>query len=430
MPKPTPLFGVYKGATRLLAPLAWRKVSRKLAAAGVPPERMHERLGNASLPRPAGSLIWFHAASVGECLSVLSLIQRLGERLPGAQFLITSGTPTSAALVAQRMPPRTRHQYAPLDAPGPVGRFLNHWRPEAGLFVESELWPLMLAESHARGTRLALLNGRLSRKSVEGWQKFPDTARFVLSRFHTLIAQTRATANDLIAMGADPDTVRVGGNLKASAAPPPVRDDLLAEMRTQLNGRPVWVGSSTHAGEEGTLIDAHRQLLHRHPDLCLILVPRHPERGDVVDQLLAGSGLRHTRRSTGGTIRPDTQVYLADTLGETGTWYALAPMGFLGATLVDKGGHNPFEPALAGVAITAGPHRDNAADAYAGLTAAKGLTACADAPSLAAQIDQWMEDPLALDQTRNNARRFAETQNQNLDQVIDHLCTVLELQDA
>lgn len=424
---PTPLFWLYRAVTTALVPFAWRKVSRRLATAGVPPERMQERLGNASLPRPPGQLIWFHAASVGESLSVLSLIKRLGERLPKAQFLITSGTPTSAELVAQRMPPRTRHQYAPLDATGPVARFYAHWRPTAGIFVESELWPLMLVKGREAGVRLALLNARLSRKSVNGWKKRPDTARFILDQFDLLIAQNGDIADDLIAMGAHAARVHAGSNLKASSAAPPVKADVLGDLQRQLGPRSAWVGSSTHAGEEQIVLDAHRILLTQHPDLCLILVPRHPERGDEVEALLRDSGLTYARRTSGAPITPATQVYLADTLGETGTWYALSPIAFLGATLVPKGGHNPFEPALARVAVAAGPHTDNAADAYAGLIACNALARIDDADSLATQIDSWLTNPIDLEHTRDAAHSFAETQNRALDDVVDRLCTTLEL---
>lgn len=427
---PTALFRIYRIATTVLAPLAWQKVSRRLKAADVPPERMHERLGHATLPRPPGQLIWFHAASVGECLSVLSVIHRLGDRLPDVQFLITSGTPTSAELVAQRMPPRTRHQYAPLDANGPVSRFYTHWRPDVGIFVESELWPLMLVKGRSIGVTLALLNARLSQKSVDGWKRFPETARFILDQFTLLVSQNRATADDLVAMGADPKRVHVGGNLKASSAAPPVKIEVLGEMRTSLKDRPVWVASSTHPGEEEVVLDAHKRLLARHPNLCLILVPRHPERGDDVERYLRSSGLRFARRSAGGVLDDDTHVYLADTLGETGTWYALSPMAFLGATLVDKGGHNPFEPAMARVAVAAGPYTDNAVDAYRGLSKAGGLVHVSDAETLANQMSVWLNDPAKLEATRTAAHRYTLTQNKALDTVVDRICTLLDPHDA
>ena len=182
-PSPTPLYKVYSGLTRLAAPMVLAHVGRKLAAQGVEPERIDERAGHATLPRPEGEMIWFHGASVGESLSVLSVITRLGQRLPGAEFLMTSGTASSAQIVGRRLPPRTRHQFAPMDAPQVLDRFLDHWRPRAGVFVESELWPGMLIRARDRGVKLALLNARLSARSAQGWARYPDTARFVLDAF-------------------------------------------------------------------------------------------------------------------------------------------------------------------------------------------------------------------------------------------------------
>lgn len=425
-----PLFRLYRLITTLIAPAAYALVSRKLRRQGVPAGRLAERLGNASAPRPAGRLIWFHAASVGESLSVLSLIARMGERLGDAEFLITSGTAASAELIARRMPPRCRHQFAPLDAPGPVRRFLAHWRPDAAIFVESELWPVMLAETRAGGARLALLNARLSETSVRGWRRWPDTARFVLGQFDILLTQNRKAADDLRAMGADPARVRTGGNLKSTSAPLPVDAETLAAVRTALGPRPVWVASSTHPGEEEVVLDAHRRLLARHPDLCLLLVPRHPERGDEVAELIARTGLRYARRGTGGAPDAGTQVCLADTLGETGTWYALAPIVFLGGSLRPIGGHNPYEPAQAGAAILTGPHVNNFAETFAPLIAAGGAVETADAAALAAAVAQWLDDPGRLAAARKAAGDFTRARQAALDGLTGTLCTALGLADA
>lgn len=426
--KATPLFHLYSGVSRVLAPLAWALTSRKLGRHGVSPERRRERLGHATLPRPdATPVIWFHAASVGESLSVLSLIARMGQRLADAEFLITSGTATSAELIGKRLPPRTRHQFAPLDAPGPVRRFLDHWRPAAGVFVESELWPNLLVTAQRRGVRLALVNARLSEKSVRGWSKRPATSRFLLSRFDLLMAQSDRTAHDLCDMGADPDRVVPGTNLKASAAPPPIDAGTLAAIRETVGRRPVWIASSTHAGEEEVILSAHSQLLQDRPDLCLVLVPRHPERGDEVETVIRAAGLSFARRLRGDAIGAATQVYLADTLGETGTWYALSPIVFLGATLVPKGGHNPLEPAMSGCAIMAGPHRDNAAADYAGLEDAGALVTVEHANGIAATVGRWLDDPGALGAVRAAAAGHARLLDTELDGVVDRLCAALQL---
>lgn len=426
--RPTPLFRLYRLATRALVPLAWAVVSRKLARQGVATERMHERLGHASLPRAASDPVWFHAASVGESLSVLALIARLGERLPRAEFLITSGTATSAELIGKRLPPRSRHQFAPLDAPGPVGRFLSHWRPRAGIFVESELWPVMLAEARASGIPLALLNARLSEKSVAGWRKRPRTARFLLDQFDLIVTQNRQTADNLIAIGADPARLRTGSNLKSTATPLPVDAATLANLRTALDGRPVWIASSTHDGEEETVLAAHRTLLDRHPDLCLLLIPRHPERGDAVARSVATAGLTCARRTRAETLTRDTQVYLADTLGETGTWYALAPLVFLGGSLKPIGGHNPYEPAQAGAAVITGPEHFNFAETYQPLIAQGGAVEAADAADIAAAVADWLDHPEDLDAARRAARGFVLAQQSALDDVVDTLCSALHLE--
>lgn len=427
---PTPLFRLYRGATMLLVPLVWAVVSRKLRRHGVPAARMHERLGHPSLPRPAPRLIWVHAASVGESVAALSLIVRLGQRLPDAEFLVTSGTATSADIVERRLPPRTRHQFAPLDAPGPVGRFLAHWRPAAGIFVESEIWPVTLAGARAAGARLALVNARLSERSVAGWKRRPDTARFVFGRFDLILTQNRKSAGDLIAIGADPDRVRAAINLKSAAAPLPVDAATLGGLRACLAGRPVWIAASTHAGEEETVLAAHRALLRRHPDLCLLLVPRHPDRGGAVAARIAAAGLSCARRTLAEMPGPATQVYLADTLGETGTWYALSPLVFLGGSLEPIGGHNPFEPAQAGAAVITGPAFHNFAETFAPLIAQGGAVAVSDAGGLAAAVADWIDHPRRLDAARAAAAALVAGRQSGLDQVVDALCAALGLEPA
>ncbi len=426
-PEPTLLYRLYCGFTWLAGPFAWRTVRKKLRAADVPTQRQHERLGHPSQSRPNGRLIWFHAASVGESLSVLSLIHKLGVRLPDAEFLITSGTPTSAALIAKRLPPRTRHQYPPLDTAGPVKRFLNHWKPDAGIFVESEIWPQLIVESANRGTPLALLNARLSEKSVAGWKKRPATAQFILASFQLFLTQNDKTAANLIAMGAQPERVHPGTNLKAMSDPLPVDQKTLTEIRAQIGERPVWIASSTHAGEEETVLAAHKRLLQDRPDLLLLLIPRHPERRAEVAGLVSETDLTHALRSAEQKITEKTQVYVADTLGETGTWYALCPIVFLGGSLKPIGGHNPFEPAQAGAAVLTGPGYFNFSETFAPLITSGGAAEVETAEDLARAVDHWLSDKSALGTARNSAKTYVETQHSSLDAVIDTLCSALKL---
>jgi 3-deoxy-D-manno-octulosonic-acid transferase len=424
---PTPLFYAYRCATALIAPFAYRKVARRLAAHGVAPARLAERQGRATLPRPGGQLIWFHGASVGESLAAMTLIARMGERLPEAEFLLTSGTATSAEMAAKRMPPRCRHQFAPLDSGRAVARFLRHWRPDAGVFVESELWPVTLAAAARRGTRLALVNARLSERSIARWQKKAATARFVLGRFSLFLTQNEQMAESLIAMGAAPERVQPGGNLKAAAPALPVEAAALAEVQAQLGGRPVWIASSTHPGEEEQVLAAHQALLRQFPGLCLVLVPRHPERSGVIAQMIEAEGLRCSRRSSGGSIEADTQVYLADTLGELGLWYSLSPVVFLGGSLNPVGGHNPFEVAKAGAAVITGPGTHNFAETFPPMIACGGAVEIRDAAGLADAVRHWLETPAALETARAVASAFAEQQCGALEAVMDRLIDGLEL---
>jgi len=425
--RPTLLYRLYCGLTSLVEPLAWRTIQKKLQAADVSVARQRERLGHASLPRPDGQLIWFHAASVGESLSVLSLIKRLGDRLPEAHFLITSGTPTSAALIEKRLPTRTRHQYPPLDTGGPVKRFLDHWQPNAGIFVESEIWPRLIVESARRGVPLALLNARLSEKSVKGWSQRPQTASFILDSFRLFLTQNDRTAGNLIGLGANPDHVQRGTNLKAMSDPLPVDQDVLDGIRKEISGRPVWIASSTHDGEEETVLAAHTRLLKRWPNLLLLLIPRHPDRRDDVAAILKEAGLKASFRMAAEPITETIQVYVADTLGETGTWYALCPIVFLGGSLKEIGGHNPFEPAQAGAAVITGPGYFNFAETFAPLVKSGGAIKVQSAQDLSETVERWLTVESALREAQAAASACVKTQEDALDSVLDTLCKRLDL---
>ena len=413
----------------VLAPFAARSTMRKLQAQGVTAERSREKLGHATQPRPSsGPLVWLHAASVGESLSVLALITRMGQILPTAHFLITSGTATSAKLVAQRLPPRTVHQFAPLDAPRPVKRFLNHWQPDAAIFVESELWPQMLRRTHATGARMALVNARMSEKTVAFWAEWPQAARYIFDVFALILTQNEAMAQNMIRMNAPAERVARGVNLKSMSGPLPVDASALQEVRTTLADRPIWVASSTHEGEESAVLSAHRQLLKRFPGLCLILAPRHPERGDIVEQLIASDGLSYRRRSRGEA--PGGQVYLADTMGELGLWYEMAEIVFLGGSLLPIGGHNPFEVAQAGAAVLTGNHVAAFAETYALLETEGAARIIADGDDLAARVAVLLTDPDELAAMTSAAQRFTATQDDQLDAIATRLITALELDRA
>ncbi len=345
------------------------------------PARLPERFGRASLPRPAGRLVWFHAASVGETLSILPVIAALeGE----AQVLLTTGTVTSATLAAARLPEFARHQFAPLDVPAWVDAFLSHWHPDAAVFVESELWPGMLDECDARGIPRLLINARMSARSVRNWQRLGKAAGRVLRPFRYIHAQSAQDAAHLEILGAS--GVLAWGNLKFSAAELPVDDAALKAFMAQLPG-PVWLAASTHAGEEAIILAAHARLLAGHPGLVTIIVPRHPERGAEIAKLCAAP-----RRSLGQAPAPG-QPYIADTLGELGLFFRAAPFAFIGNSLVPGGGHNLIEPARLARPVITGPHVENFTEAAGALTACGALVLVRDAETLAAAAGAWLADP-------------------------------------
>ena len=390
----------WRVAATLAAP-ALRLMLRRRARRGKElAERLPERRGIDATPRPPGRLVWLHAASVGETMSMLPVLAEL--QAAGASLLVTTGTLTSARLVAQRCP-GVLHRFVPLDVPRWVARFLDHWRPDAAAFLESELWPNMLAACQARGVRLMLLNARLSARSQAGWARAPGFARQVLGAFEAVWAQSAADAARLRALGAP--AVSAPGNLKFAAPPLPADAAELARLRGKLGARPRWLAASTHAGEEAIAAAVHRQLAPGHPGLLTIVAPRHPERGAAVAAALAAP------RRAAGQDAPEGGLWVADTLDELGLLYRLCPVVFVGKSMAGHGGQNPLEPARLGCAVAAGPHMGNHADAVAALAGA--LARPADADALAAWVGAMLRDP-ALRQRIGAAAQAAATADAGL----------------
>jgi len=383
----------YRGLTIALGPAVSFYLSRRLKRGKEDPERFAERRGISSRTRPAGPLAWVHAASVGEAVSMLSLIDRLLVERPGLCVLVTTGTVTSARLLATRLPAdRAWHQYVPVDRPSYVRRFLAHWRPDLALWVESELWPNLIAETRARGIPLLLLNGRMSLRSFRGWQRLPGLIGPLLRSFDLCLAQDGAQADRFLRLGAvDATTV---GDLKAAAVPLPVNERDFGDLAAAIKDRPRWLAASTHEGEEEIVASVHRMLALQRPGLLTIIAPRHPARGDAIEALLRGRGLRIARRTRAEKVTAATEIYLADTLGELGLFYRLAGIAFVGGSLVRKGGHNPLEAALLDCAILHGPDMSNAAAMARALAAAGATLTVTDGPSLAAAVGRLLDDPL------------------------------------
>ena len=352
-----------------------------------------------------GDLVWMHAVSVGESLSLLPLVERLREALPDVHVLITSGTVTSARLLHERLPAGVFHQFAPVDRPGAVRRFTGHWRPDLAVWVESELWPNLILETAGRDIPMLLVNARMSARSAERWRRAPHLSRPMLAAFTGVLAQTEADAALFRGLGAR--NVAVRGNLKNDASPLPADAQDVAALKRAIRGRPCWVATSTHEGEEEAVGEAVCVLRRTFPDLLTILAPRHPERGTSVAELLERRCLVTARRSANDTITPETAVFLIDTLGELGLVYRLAGIAFVGGSLAPHGGHNPLEPARLDCALVAGPHTENFAEAYAALENAGALSRVTDADSLAGAVRALLEDESAQSARATAAREAA-----------------------
>jgi 3-deoxy-D-manno-octulosonic-acid transferase len=361
-------FAAYRFLTRIGAPAVRRHLRRRAAAGREDSARLEERFGRASLARPAGSLVWYHGASVGELLSLLPLLRVLDRA--GATALVTTGTVTSAEMAAERLPPGALHQYAPVDVPNAVARFLDHWRPSVAVRVDSELWPNTLDALGVRGIPHLLVNGRLSPRARARWARFPDMARRLLGTFDLVLAQSEDDRAAFTALGAR--DARMFGNLKAAAEPLPADPAMLAALEQVVAGRPRWLLASSHEGEEALAAAAHRALAQEQAGLLTVVVPRHPARGPSIASKLEEEGLRTALRSRGAEPAPGIEVYVADTLGELGLWYRLCPVAVIGGSLVERGGHNPLEAARLGSAIVLGPHMEHFAAVASALTGAGG----------------------------------------------------------
>jgi len=421
----SPALVAYRLLTRLLEPLAPRLLDARAKQGKEDPARVDERLGLASAARPAGELVWLHGVSVGETLSLLPVVERLRERRPELTVLVTSGTLTSAALLAKRLPPGVLHQFAPVDAPGAVRAFLDHWRPRAAVFVESELWPNLILEARRREVKLVLASARITEKTADGWRRFPGAAREIVSAFDRVLPQDAASATRLESLGA-----RIDGhvNLKLAGAAPPHDPGAFTRLSAAIGDRPVVVAASTHDGEEIALVRALDKLADR---LCLILVPRHPERSAGIAAALTRDGYRFALRSDGREPDRETDLYVADTLGEMGLFLRLADVVVMGGSFsaaLEKppvGGHNPLEPARLGKPAVTGPDMSNWAAVADHLVQAGGL-AVVDAPwELPAVLAPLLADEKAARAMGERGRRAATEAGSGLDRLMETLDPLL-----
>ncbi len=414
---------LYKALTVVGGPLIALYLSRRLAKGKEDAERFGERLGQAGLARPEGQLIWLHAASVGESVSLLPLIDRLQDGWPDRNILVTTGTVTSARIMQERLPDQALHQYLPVDRPGYVTRFLDHWRPDLVLWAESEFWPNMMSAVAKRNIQLILINGRMSPASFKTWRRIPGMIGELLSGFSLCLGQTEIDAERLRALGAD--NAKCLGNLKFAAPPLPADALELSRLADLFGDRPRWLAASTHGGEEDLAGRIHRTLKSRHPRVLTVIVPRHPERGPTIAADLTTQGLSVALRSLGQVVTEQTDIYVADTLGELGLFYRLCPVTLIGKSMIGQGGQNPLEPARLGCAVVIGPHMGNFQEIAAKLTSAGACVSVSDEATLGEAVSRLLGASPERDALAAAATDLAAAEDGVLDAVMDELTPYL-----
>lgn len=354
---------LYRIITSMSGPFLTNMLKKRLKDGKEDAHRWTEKTGIASKERPSGTLIWLHAASVGEAQSSLILMQYILDQAPDTYFLVTSGTISSAEMLETKLPKNCIHQYTPLDHPAWIKKFLDYWKPDMSLRIESEIWPNTLLELKKRAIPSVLVNARLSPESFKKWNYISGAAEKILSCFNLILCQTEADAQYFKQLGAHDTAVQVTGNIKYSAEPLPCEPSMLKSLQHRLVGRTIWIYASSHYDEESLAARLHVELKKDFPNLLTIIAPRHPERGnEIMERLASFNDLVVTRRGKDQTPpQKDTDIYLADTMGELGLFYRLAPVACIGRCFSADGGggHNPLEPAQLGATVIYGPNVQN-----------------------------------------------------------------------
>ncbi len=413
--------GLYNTLVRILYPIAIRRYIDKRKKIGKEDiKRFNERVGRPKKERPNGRLIWLHGASVGESISMLPLINRLLEIYPDVHIMVTTGTTTSAEVMAKRLPERAFHQYLPIDNPVFTTRFIRYWQPTIALWFESEFWPAMLSSIKRKNIPLILINGRISNKSFKRWQQFDYIIKELLGCFTACLGQSEEDAYRLRILGAK-DAMCLG-NLKYAGLPIPVDQAKKAEILTQIAKRPLWLVSSTHNDEEFKIGRFLKELQQKHPNLLTLIAPRHPNRGaEIKEKLEQEYGLNVALRSAGEPIMAKTDVYVADTIGEMGIWYEIAPIVFIGGSLIPHGGQNFMEPSRCRDAVIVGPHMHNFTDAMNRAKHADGIIQVNDVLELIDMVDQLLVNKDLLEAKRSLAYNWATGEAKVLDGIVEKI---------
>jgi len=415
----------YQKVTSLLKPLIMLYVSVRKRKGKEDVQRFNERLGVAAMPRPKGRLVWLHGASVGETVSMLPLITKMREEYPRLNVLVTSGTVTSAKIMAGRLPKGVIHQYVPLDIKEYTDKFISHWKPDLALWFESDFWPNLIVSASEAKVPLILVNGRISDRSFAKWQKAKSFIAELQSKFALSLGQTKEDARRLKKLGAR-NALSVG-NIKYAAGDLPYDAEKLADLQKQIIKRENFAAASTHNDEESRLADIFLSLKQKHPSLLLIIVPRHPKRGAEIIQNLKAKGLKVALRSKDEKIAKDTDIYIADTIGEMGIFYRLSDIVFMGGSLVPHGGQNFLEPARLKSAIVVGSFMHNFTEMTRNAVKAKAIIQVKDDKMLAVSLEKLLKNKKLRQKYIANGARFALNEGAVLDRVFAQVAPYINI---
>ncbi len=413
------MMSIYRTMTRLGTPLIRFYLSTRLKMGKECRLRFTERLGEASIARPEGLLAWVHAASVGESLSMLPLIERLRVEHSEWKILVTTGTITSATIMSERLPDGAFHQFIPVDQVEYIHKFFNHWKPNLVLWTESEFWPNLICYTSALNVPMVLLNGRISNKSFKNWKFFPGLIKEILSAFSLCLGQSDWDVLRLSMLGAT--NSKSVGNLKFATPPLTANQKDLNELSFLIGQRPRWLASSTHKGDEEIVGRIHKNIKTTQPKILSIIVPRHPIRGPEIAKTLEKMGLNVTLRSSNTPINTNTDIYIADTFGELGLLYRLVQIVYIGKSLVSVGGQNPLEAARLDCAILFGPRMDNFLEITKKLIKNNACIEIYDESELLKTIKRLLEAPEECNKLAKSAKQVTEEQSSVLDAVLHEL---------
>ncbi|MDT8893397.1 lipid IV(A) 3-deoxy-D-manno-octulosonic acid transferase [Halomonas sp. I1] len=419
---------LYSAALLALAPLLWWRVWREHRVG----RSRGERLGWVPVSKAADRPLWLHCASVGEVQAARPLIDALCQRYPQYRLVITTMTATGAERATALADAANRegkgevsHYFLPLDFPCAARRFVARLQPALAIFFETELWPNLLASCTRCDVPVAVVNGRLSARSLRTYRRLRRLMRGALSHVDWLGAKSRQDAERFRELGMAEQATSVTGSLKFDIAVNDRAREVSDRLRSSLGGRPVWVAGSTHPGEDEALLAAHARVRETLPEALLILVPRHPRRFEAVAELCAARGLACTRRSRDEIPSTGTPVYLGDTMGELSSLYGAADLAFVGGSLVPVGGHNLLEPAAMGVPVLTGPELANFEDVAEALREHGALVEVADGDALASALLRLFDEPAERHRLAEAGRAVVEANRGALARTMEGLTRLL-----